>query len=285
MSDFQLGLIGHPVEHSMSPAMHNRVFDELSVPYRYGLFDVDSAGLGDFIDKIKEDMIGINVTIPHKVTAISFLDEISREAELIGAVNTIKFEGGRVLGYNTDGVGCVKALSEEGVDVKGKRILIIGAGGAARAIGFQATLDGASVSLSNRMEEKQMATNLAEDIMDKTGETIDVIDLEPEVLKARLLEFDVLVHATPVGMHPNVDGIIIPPEILPEDLVVMDIVYNPVETRLLAEAAGRGCTVVDGVGMLVNQGAASEYIWLGIEPPVEIMREAVYEQLEEEQAP
>jgi shikimate dehydrogenase len=264
----------------MSPAMHNAVFEKLGLSFRYGLFDVLKEGLGDFILKAKRGgMIGVNVTIPHKVSVIPYVDKLSREASLIGAVNTIKFDGEKVLGFNTDGVGCVKALSQAGVSVNDKKILILGAGGAARAIGFQATLEGARVFISNIEREREMAVNLASEITEKTGKNCGVVDLNENALAEHFKETDVLIHATPVGMHPNTSGVIIPPKIIPKKVVVMDIVYNPIETRLLSEAKKKGCKTVDGVGMLVNQGAASEKIWLDIDAPVEIMREVVYEQL------
>lgn len=279
MVGYELGLIGHPLEHSMSPAMHHASFERLGLAYRYGLFDLVSGELEDFISKAKGEMIGVNVTIPHKVSVIPFLDELSKEAELIGAVNTVKFEDGEARGFNTDGAGCLMALADAGVNVSGKKLLILGAGGAARAIGFQASLDGAKVLLSNRTEEKQMALDLAADISSKTGRECHVIDLEPETLAGELRSIDVLVHATPIGMHPNKDAVIIPPEIIPANVAVMDIVYNPVQTRLLREAGKRGCKTVDGVGMLVNQGAAAEKIWLGVDAPVDAMKKVVYEKL------
>lgn len=279
MDGFELGLVGHPVEHSMSPDMHNAVFKELGLDLRYGLFDVLGGELEGFVSKAGEDMIGLNVTIPHKVSVIPFLDELSREAELIGAVNTVKFTGGRALGFNTDGLGCVKALGEAGVEVKGSRVLVLGAGGAARAISFQCVLEGAVLSVSNRMEEKEMAVKLAAEIREKTESDCTVVDLDEEGVKQALRETDVLVHATPVGMHPNVSGVIIDPKLIPSSVAVMDIVYNPVETRLLREARQRGCKTVEGVGMLVNQGAASEKIWLGVDAPTDVMKEVVYAKL------
>ncbi|MFH1835448.1 MAG: shikimate dehydrogenase [Methanobacteriota archaeon] len=279
MSDFELGLIGHPVEHSMSPAMHNAVFEGLGLDFRYGLFDLLENELEGFIEKAKDEMIGVNVTIPHKVNVIPFVDKLSREAELIGAVNTLKFEDGRVLGFNTDGLGCVKALDEAGFPVKGKNVLILGAGGAARAISFQAVLEGANVSLSNREEEKQMVLNLASELNEKTKSEVMVVDMVDETLARELSNTDVLVHATPVGMHPHEDGILISSELIPSEVAVMDIVYNPLETRLLREAKERGCPTISGVGMLVHQGVECEKIWLGIDPPVDVMKKIVIQAL------
>jgi len=280
MTDFELGLVGHPVEHSMSPAMHNAVFERLGLSYKYGLFDLLEEELEGFIEKAKDEMIGVNVTIPHKVNVIPFIDKLSREAELIGAVNTLKFEDGLVLGFNTDGLGCVKALDEAGFPVKGKRVLILGAGGAARAISFQAVLEGATVSLSNREEEKQMVLDLASELNGKTQSKVRVVDMVDEVLASELSNTDVLIHATPVGMHPREDGIVIPSKLIPKEVAVMDIVYNPLETRLLREAKNRGCPTISGVGMLVHQGVECGKIWLGIDPPVDVMKKVVIQALE-----
>lgn len=279
MGEYELGLIGHPLEHSMSPPMHHASFEKLGLPYRYGLFDLVDDELEGFIFKARDEMIGLNVTIPHKVSVIPFLNELSKEAELIGAVNTVKFDKGKAFGFNTDGVGCMMALAAGGVDVAGKNVLILGAGGAARAISFQATLDGAEVFLSNREEEKQMVVDLADEIARKTGNKCTVVDMDAASISAILKDVDVLIHATPVGMHPNEGAVIIPPEIIPANVAVMDIVYNPIETRLLREVKNRGCNTINGVGMLVNQGAAAEKIWLGVDPPVEVMEKIVCEKL------
>ncbi len=271
------GLVGHPVGHSMSPVMHNASFKHLGLPYRFSLFDVGEDELSAFISAARTEMQGLNVTIPHKVSVMACLDSVSREAELIGAVNTIQFKDGKALGFNTDGVGCVRSLRERGVEVSGSSVLVLGAGGAARAIGFQMALEGADVRIANRSRDK--AEKLAEEIASKTKRGCRALTIEEKTLARELAGIDVVVQATSVGMHPNTEDVLIPPRILRRGLVVMDIVYNPVKTRLLREAEKAGCKTIDGVGMLVHQGAASERIWLGVEAPVEVMRKAVYEKL------
>lgn len=261
----------------MSPAMHNASFKHLGLPYRFGLFDVGEDELSAFISTARTEMQGLNVTIPHKVSVMPLLDGLSKEAQLIGAVNTIRFKDGKALGFNTDGVGCVRSLREQGVEVSGERVLVLGAGGAARAIGFQLALEGADVSIANRSQDK--AEKLAEEIASKTKRGCRALTIEEKTLASEIQGVDVLVHATSVGMHPKTEDILIPSRILRRGLVVMDIVYNPVKTRLLLEAEKIGCRTVDGVGMLVHQGAASERIWLDVEAPVEVMREAVYARL------
>lgn len=274
-----LGLVGHPIEHSLSPAMHNAVFRGLGLDCRYVVFDVRRGELERFIKSSKEkDIIGLNVTIPHKVEVIGYVDKLSREAELIGAINTMKFNK-KVVGYNTDGIGCVRALNEAGVSLKDKKVLILGAGGAARAIGFQCVLEGATVSISNREVERDMAVSLAADIEKKLNKKCDVVDFNVEKIKESLKKTDILINATPVGMYPKTDESVVPAEIIPKTVRVMDIVYNPMETKLLREAKKRGCKTIDGVGMLVHQGAESLKIWLGIDAPIETMRDAVTERL------
>jgi shikimate dehydrogenase len=275
----KLGLIGHPVSHSMSQVMHTAVFNELGLDASYELFDVLKEDLAEFIGKAKGEFVGLNVTIPHKVDVIEYVDELSKEAELIGAVNTLKFEGDVVRGFNTDGIGCVKSLIEEGVEVKESNVLILGAGGAARAISYQCVLEGAKVSLSNREQEKQMAVDLANEINSKTGETVIVVDMDDESLINALKDVDVLINATPVGMHPNTESVVIPTSIIPDGVAVMDIVYNPVETKLIRDLSKRGLKTVSGVGMLVHQGAQALRIWLDIEPPVDLMMQEVLKKL------
>ncbi|MBM3309412.1 MAG: shikimate dehydrogenase, partial [Candidatus Altiarchaeales archaeon] len=186
--------------------------------------------------------------------------------------------GKKVVGYNTDGIGCVRAFEEAGVDVKGKRILIIGAGGAARAIGFQLAKEKCELWISDKIMEK--ASDLVWDIKEKLNARVHATTMGEETLAGLIEKVDVLINATPVGMTPKVDETPIDTRLLKKGLVVMDIVYNPVETKLLKEARKRGCKTISGVGMLVNQGAESLKIWLGIKPPVDVMRDAVVKALE-----
>lgn len=272
-----LGVMGHPIRHSMSPLMHNTVFRKLKLNCAYFAFNVPEGKLRDFMKGAEAmDFAGLNVTIPHKVSVMKYLDETSKEASLIGAVNTIKFNKGKLQGYNTDGLGCVRALEESGVKVKGKRILIIGAGGAARAISFQCLMGGArELTVSNRLEDYDRAVELGRDLKVKLGKDVEILRLD-DVDKRVLDSIDVLIHATPVGMHPKVNESIIPAKIIPKHLAVMDIVYNPVETKLLHDAAKKGCKTIDGVGMFVHQGAEALKIWFNIKnPPVKLMRETV----------
>lgn len=274
----KFGVIGHPIEHSLSPLMHNAALRELGLDYEYRAFDVKKEELETRIREFKKKgFIGLNVTIPHKVAVLKHMDSLSEDAALVGAVNTIKF-GRKNIGYNTDGIGCTRALDDAGVKVRGKRILILGAGGAARAIAFKLAMENAAITLADIIMEK--AVTLAEDIKSKLGRRVDTTGLEGEILKKKIKEIDVLINATPAGMWPNVDETPINPEVIREGMAVMDIVYNPVETKLLREARKNGCKTINGVGMFVHQGAESLKIWLGIEPPIDVMRKAVVKELQ-----
>ena len=260
------GVIGHPVAHSKSPVMHNQAFAETGYPGVYAAFDVtDVAGAAAGIRAL--GIRGMSVTIPHKVAVMAYLDEIHDQAREIGAVNTIVNERGRLIGHNTDGEGAVQALLEH-TTLSGKTVAVLGAGGAARAVGHGLCSQGDTrVIFANRTEKK--ARHMARDL---GAEFVPIADLENS-------RFDILVNTTPVGMHPQTQAMAVSESVLRPGLVVMDIVYNPLETRLLKHARQRGCTVIDGVGMFVYQGAAQFALWTGRTPPVARMREAVYHTL------
>jgi len=274
------GIVGHPLTHSLSPAMHNAVFRKLNLNCEYLALDTTKENLENTIKNAKTmGFVGLNITIPYKTDVLKYINNLSKEAELIGAVNTIHYTNKEITGYNTDGTGCLNALKESGEDVKNKRVFIIGAGGAARAIAFQCVLNDATVSLTNRKEGRLRAENLIKDIKIKLNKNVEFIELNDETLKNHLKEVDILVQTTPVGMKPDIDNTIISGELIPKNVTVMDIVYNPPETRLLREAKKKGCKTIDGVGMLVHQGAKSLNIWLGINPPIDIMKKTVISEL------
>ncbi len=276
-----VGLIGHPVEHSLSPVMHNAAFEEKGLDYVYLAFDVPPDSLKEAVLGARAlGIVGLNVTIPHKVAVMDLCDELDRDAELIGAVNTLRFSEGSIEGYNTDGEGFLRALREEaGFEPKGAKCVVLGAGGAARAVVFKLGDEGASeIVIANRTPEK--AVKLAEEVSERLGVEAKGTGLDKETLEEELRDADLLVDATPVGMYPNVDE---PPlvtaDMMHPDLIVNDLVYNPPKTRLLEEAEKAGATPVSGVGMLVHQGALAFEIWTGEEAPVDVMRRAVLEAL------
>lgn len=269
-----VGLIGHPVEHSFSPPMHNAAFKKLGMDYVYTAFDVDSNNLKEAIDGARAlNIKGFNVTIPHKIEVMKYLAEIDEIASLIGAVNTIDFKD--LKGYNTDGIGAIKAIGEV-TNVKNKNIVIVGAGGASRAISFYLAKYGAdSLTILNRNVDK--AQGLASDVLssglidDVESNSIDSMDLT---------DADILINTTPVGMHPNVDDTPIAlAGDMHEDLVVFDAVYNPNETGLLKEAIKASAKPVYGIKMLLYQGAESFEIWTGKKAPVDAMGEALIKTL------
>ncbi|MEE8167725.1 MAG: shikimate dehydrogenase [Candidatus Hydrothermarchaeales archaeon] len=273
-------VIGDPIEHSMSPVMHNTAFEHMNLNCAYTAFRVRKEGLEDAIRGMKAlGITGANVTIPHKVEVMKHLDELSEEARIIGAVNTIKI-GEKLEGYNTDGMGALRALRSGGADPKGKSVLMIGSGGAARAIAVTLGLKGGPSSITILGVEKDELNKLAGDVSKGTEVRAEGRIMTDETLREELEKADLLIHCTPVGMHPKVDNTLVTADLFHEDLKVMDIVYNPLETRLLREAKKAGVkTTISGIDMFVNQGAESLRIWLGIDPPVEVMKRVVASEL------
>lgn len=271
-----VGIIGDPVEHSMSPIMHNAAFRYLSLDYIYVPFKVSSDELKSAIDGAKSlNIKGLNVTIPHKTDVIQYLDSFDKSAELIGAVNTIKFDDDHAKGYNTDGFGAVKAI-EEFSTVKDKKIIILGAGGASRAVSFQILIDGAKeLVIANRTPEN--ALELKNDLTEKLNAYVKCVDLG-EGLKNELLDADILINTTPIGMYPHVDQEpLVKAEMMHEKLIVNDLVYNPLKTGLLKEAEKAGAKSISGIKMLIYQGMESFRIWTDVNPPLEVFQEALDE--------
>lgn len=274
-----VALIGDPVEHSLSPAMHNAAFEELGLDYVYVAFRVHHDSLEGALGGMRSlGLSGANVTIPHKSAVIDHLDGLDEYARKIGAVNTIKNDGGRLEGFNTDGIGALRALEGEGVELGGSRALLLGAGGAARAISFALVEEGAELAISNRTASR--AKELASEVEDEIGAEVDLVPQDEESLAEALRGSDVLINSTSVGMHPDEGETLVESGVMHPDLTVMDIVYNPLETGLLREAEEAGAETVGGLEMLVQQGAASLEIWTGEDPPVEVMRDAARRAME-----
>lgn len=275
-----MGVIGDPVEHSLSPPMHNAAFKYLQLDYVYIPFRVKKDYLKAAVNGASSlEIKGLNVTIPHKIEVLKYLEYVDRAAELIGAVNTIKFDENGIKGYNTDGVGAVKAI-EEVTPVKNKNILIMGAGGASRAISFQAVLNGASqVIIANRTPEKALV--LKNDLLNKLNADVASIGLD-DGLKKEIQDTDILINTTPVGMYPNINQKpLLTSEWMHEGLVVNDIIYNPLETGFLKEARKAGAKTVSGVKMLVYQGLEAFKIWTGVTAPAEVFEKALRGSLNE----
>jgi len=274
-------IIGDPVEHSLSPVMHNAAFKELGLNLVYVAFTVTTNGLKDAISGARSlGMQGLNVTMPHKNAIMSYLDETDSTAKAIGAVNTILNEQGKLIGFNTDGNGAMIALKENGISAEEKKMLIVGAGGAAKAIAFQAAQEVEELVILNRTSEK--AEQLAEVLRREFGKRVNGGALSAEVLKKELKTTDILVNATSVGMHPDVNRSPVPSDLLRRDLCVMDIIYNPLETKLVTDAKAVGAKVVLGLEMLLYQGAVAFEIWTNCPAPVEVMKEAALNKLAEQ---
>ncbi|MCF6460063.1 shikimate dehydrogenase [Clostridium sp. Cult3] len=254
-------LIGHPVSKSLSPVIHNSFFELIDKNCLYLVFDVEEGNLKTIIDGIKVlNIKGFNVTLPYKINIIDYLDEISDEAKLIGAVNTVKNERGKLIGYNTDGMGFIRSLHMMDLDIKNKNMLILGAGGAANAIATTLALNGAKkIYINNRSIES--AKRLAEKIKYQFPNTlveyggVDLIGVKKEKIY-------MIINCTSAGMYPNVDDIPIILDGFSDDLIVYDLIYKPRNTKLLKVAQDKGYRTINGLYMLINQGLYSQKIWI-----------------------
>jgi shikimate dehydrogenase len=259
------GILGRPVAHSLSPVMHNAAFREFGINAVYVAFPV--ADLANAVAGLKGlNIRGASVTIPVKEDIIPMLDELDPQAAKIGAVNTVVNVDGRLVGYNTDWLGALKAL-EEKIDLAGKRALILGAGGASRAIAFGIMEKGGQVAVTDLEKDKALALS----------RQLWVEVVAPDYVGQ--YPADILINATPVGMEPRSGDIPIDPDLLARFQVVMDIVYKPLETRLLQEAGARGCQVIDGLRMLIHQATEQFTLWTGRPAPLKIMADAAYRSL------
>lgn len=272
------GVIGDPVAHSLSPALHNAAFSHLKLDFVFLAFRVKAVELQNAMQGMRGLGIrGLNVTMPHKTAVIRYLDDVESNVKFLASVNTILNEDGRLVGFSTDGVGALHALRENGVNPAGKKVLLLGAGGAAKAIAYTLAQEVEALCILNRVAEK--AAVLADNLNRLFGKKIVGGALSPSAVQKNLQEAEILVNATSVGMHPNVNQSLVAPDWLKPDLTVMDIVYNPLETRLAKDAKAAGAKVISGVEMLLYQGAASFEIWTGHVAPTEVMRTAALNQL------
>ncbi len=274
-------LIGDPIEHTMSPAMHNAAFKKLGLDYIYIPFRVKSAELADAVAGLRAlNIRGFNVTIPHKVSVIPLLDNLDPLAEKIGAVNTVVNDGGVLKGFNTDAEGFLWALQGRGIEPRDKNIVILGAGGAARAISYVLAEKGAHLTVLNRKLELDWAENIARLIQKELGQDVKVGELTSRALSLALTKADILINATSVGMSPAGHRSPVPAKLLTRSIVVFDIVYNPIMTKLLKEAKAAGARIIGGVDMLAWQGALAFEKWTGQPAPLDLMRRQAVKMLE-----
>lgn len=264
-----VALIGMPVGHSVSPAMHNAAFEHLGLDYRYVAFAVEPGRLGQAVEGVRAlGLAGMNVTVPHKENVIKHLDHVDPEAGFIGAVNTVVNTEGELKGYNTDGRGFMRSLEEEGIEAEGKEVLILGAGGAARAVCYYLGQKASSLTLfdPNRPKAEKLASDLG-----KVSDSVRLVD------KVDSLDgVDFLINASPLGLKDD-DPLPVQPSLITPSLTVVDLIYK--DTPLLKEAATRGARPLNGLGMLLWQGVLAFELWTGVKPPHELMRETLKKSL------
>lgn len=272
-------VIGNPVSHSMSPAIHNAGYEALGLDFVYiacRVEDVKSAlagmrALGNFR--------GLSVTIPHKIEVMKHVDEINEVDLSIGSINTVVNNGDKLVGLGTDGPGALKAIADAGVDTKGKKILMLGTGGASRAISFTLAKEANPESISLLDLNREVLDGLAADLQSSQSCNIKSALFEDSTLAESMEEADIIIHCTPVGMHPREDASLVPKDLMRRDQVFFDVVYTPLETKLLADAKSKGLQTISGVEMFINQAVLQFEQFTGVDAPEDVMRKVVLENL------
>ena len=269
------GLLGNPVEHSFSPTIHNAAFRKLGLDFVYLAFQVED--LPGAIKGLRAlgNLRGFSVTIPHKVAVIPLLDEVEQTAKNIGAVNTIVIENGRLIGSNTDASGALRALTEAGVALRGEKVVLLGSGGAARAIAFALANDTGLAGLTLLGIDDKERQGLAKDLKAKTSLQVTDGTITDHALRQAIEESRLLLHCTPLGMHPNIHESCVPASLLKPHLTVMDIVYNPLDTKLLRDARTAGCRTIRGIEMFLNQAVGQFELWTKQKAPADVMRQVL----------
>lgn len=274
-------IIGKPLAHTLSPAMHNAAFKTLGLNRIFLAFEVDRQDLKTAIEGLRSlGVLGFNVTIPYKIEVIGFLDGLDESVSGLGAVNTVVNRDGELVGYNTDVYGVAFAFGNAKYSPLGRTAVVLGARGAARAILAYLVEAGCSeVTLLNRTEA--LARTLAREIRERHGLRCLGLSLTPRNLREAMAAADLIVNATSVGMHPKIGESLVPKELISKDMVVFDVVYRPLETRLLREAKEAGAKTINGSEMLVGQGAEAFELWVGRKAPLDTMRRAIIEAIGE----
>ena len=270
------GVIGNPIGHSLSPVMHNNAFEHLNMDAHYHAFLVEEEVLGEAVRGLKAlGISGFNVTTPHKVAIMDYLDEIDPLAKQIGAVNTVVHKDGKLIGYNTDGIGFVQALqSISSEPLQEKRILLLGAGGASRAIYFSlADVGVKAIDIANRTRDK------AENLVAGCLANVNSHALSLEHAAKAQGEYDIIIQTTTIGMHPHVEHTPLEIRSLKKGAIVSDIIYNPFETKILGDAKEQGAIIQNGIDMFVYQGALAFEMWTGCVPNIDRMKQVVMREL------
>lgn len=273
-----IALIGNPVKHSKSPTMHNISFKKLGLDYVYMAFEIEDKSLEKSVEAMKTfNVKGFNITMPHKENIIKYLDEISEPAKIIGSVNTVVNNDGKFVGHNTDGRGFIKALEEKGQDFQDKKIVIIGAGGACRAVAIQLAFDGArEVVIFNRtlVKAEFISATINKEIYKGKSRALE---LDEDRLKEELKDTSILINTTSIGMKNTIDQSPIKnPNILHKDLFVADIIYDPLKTKFLSQAEEMGCKTMNGINMLLYQGALAFKKWTDRDMPIGDVKKALF---------
>jgi len=272
-------VIGNPVEHSLSPAIHNAAFEALGLDYAYVAFRVEDIAGAMAGVRALGNFRGLSVTIPHKLSIMDHLDEIEEAARNIGSVNTVLKEDGILKGSSSDGPGALKALRDNGAAPESKRVLILGSGGAARAVTFTLAMMDNPPEISILGVIPDELDRLLRDLKEKTRASVGGCNMDDDSLRKGVSDADIIIHCTPVGMHPKTEDTLVAKELLRPDHAVFDIVYTPRETRLLREAKAVGCKTIPGFEMNVNQAVVQVELWTGKSAPVDVMRSIVEENL------
>lgn len=272
-------IIGNPVAHSLSPAIHNAAFEFLDLNFVYVAFKVEDVKSALAGVRALGNFRGLSVTIPHKIEAMKYVDEIAEVDRSIGSINTVIHEQDKLIGLGTDGPGALKAITDAGVEIDGKNVLMFGSGGAARAISFTLARNTKLGELSILDINESLLQGLTADLKTGTGAVIKSELLSENSLATAMENAHIIVNCTSVGMHPNENASLVPQELFRSEQVVFDIVYTPLETKLLAEAKSRGLKVIPGVEMFINQAVLQFEHFTGVDAPVEVMRRVVMEHL------
>ncbi|MBD3228549.1 MAG: shikimate dehydrogenase [Candidatus Lokiarchaeota archaeon] len=271
-------LIGNPVSHSLSPRMHTTAFNEIDFNCVYLACKVEKKDLKNAANAIKAlGMVGANVTIPHKIDIMEYLDEIDPIAKDIGAINTIVNRDGSLYATNTDGKGAIRSLREAGIDLEARTTTMIGAGGVARPISFFLLQEIDHLYLTDI--NMDAANNLKKDLIERYPNKITLFESNDKNLKKVLEKSEILFNCTPVGMHPNIKDTPVPKAFLRDDLSVFDVVYNPLKTQLIKDAIDVGAKAVGGIKMFLYQGVEAFELWTSKKAPVKLMEKIIIEKL------
>jgi shikimate dehydrogenase len=269
-------LLGFPARHSMGPAIHNAAFEKLGLPLVYVAHDVNPSDLPAAMAGARAlGYRGLSITMPHKVAALTLVDEVDEVARAIGCINTVVNREGRLCGFNSDGQGALDALRRSGIATHGQRVLVLGSGGAARAVAMTVALRERPADLTILGVVDDELSALGRDLAERAGRQARTQRLDDQSLANAVAQADVLLHCTPIGMPPDTERSLVPPDLLRPGLSVFDAVYNPRRTRLLRDAAAAGCRVVEGMEMFLGQAMVQFELWTGKPAPADVMRAVI----------